>query len=143
MLAFALATASVSAEIYKWVEDGTVHYGNTPPAGQQAESVKTPAGPPKARTETAREALDERIEQDEEWREQEADKQEQARGADQLQEARKQNCDNARKALQQLENSRRLQYINDEGERAFLTEKQRQQRMDEARKLVQENCSPQ
>lgn len=140
MLTLALATASASAEVYKWVEDGTVHYGNTPPAGQQAESVKTPAGPPKARTENARETLDERIEQDEEWREQEADEQEQARGADQLQEARKQNCDNARKALQQLENSRRLQYINDEGERAFLTEKQRQQRMDEARKLMQKNC---
>ena len=29
----AVAPASVAAEIYKWVEpDGTVHYGNTPPA---------------------------------------------------------------------------------------------------------------
>lgn len=137
-LFFCLFPAVAAAEIYKWVdEQGQVHYGQSPPADQQAETVK---GPPGVDTEGARKALQERRDKLKELDEQRAERKKAAMEAEQQAQARKERCNAARESLAQLRTQNRVQYINEDGERAFLSEEQRQQRLDEAQKAVEESC---
>lgn len=139
-LALLLSAVAAAAEIYKWIENGTVHYGNTPPAGHKAETVR-PAAPPAARTEAAREALEARREQLQEQEHHEAELQQRAAVEAERRRVKQQNCDNARQALEQLQTHNRLQYTNEDGELAYLTEQQRNERMDKARERIRSNCS--
>ena len=50
-------------------------------------------------------------------------------------------CQNARDQLTHLLNSTRMQHVNDKGERAFVTEDERQGRIQKARDQIKEHCT--
>lgn len=147
-LAIACLLAAVAlpatGEMYKWTdEDGSVHYTQTPPPDGNAEvinpdpSVKSGG---KSASNSERNDRPKGGKDNRDGNKEDGDKELTPEQKQEKQLAMKQNCDNAREALQKLQSQTRLQYINDEGERAFLSEEQRQQRMDKARGMIEKNC---
>ena len=135
-----LSALSVSAEIYKWTdEDGVTHYGQKPPTEQAAESFRLPSSVSSQsqsadETETAEELKESEDTPGQTEAEKRVNKQKEI-------QAKKQNCENARAALQELKNRPRMQYINDDGERAFFTDEERQKKIDEAQDIADRNCN--
>ena len=59
-----LLIGGVSAAVYKWVdESGMVHYGDSPPAESDVQSVAVPKGPSQEEVERARQQMQEKIDQ--------------------------------------------------------------------------------
>lgn len=136
-LLLALSTTAMASQVYKWVDDkGVTHFGANPPQGQAATSVNTVIAQPKAPTTAAKptppsedrgsaeqKAIDAKVKQ---------------QVAEQAAE-RKKYCETVRTNLAQLQNNPRLRTeIN--GEQVRLGEDQRQEKIAEAQKAIQENC---
>lgn len=137
-LFFCLFPVIATAEIYKWVdEQGQVHYSQNRPVDQQVETIK---GPSKVDTEAAQKALQERRDKLNAIDEERAEENKKAAEAEKQAQANKERCNAALEAMARLRSQNRMQYINEEGERAFMTEEQRQQRLEEAQKAVEESC---
>jgi hypothetical protein len=126
--------------IYKWVDaQGVVQYSSTPPLtshAQQVDPPKAPAEDPKAATEHLRHKLQAFTEH----RAPQAQKAEEERKAQAEQALKQQNCKSARWNLEALErrSARRLQ--DPQGNIIRLTEQDRQERIDEARKQIENYC---
>ena len=139
VLALALG-GSAAAEMYKSVdEDGNVVFSQTPPRGKESEVIKPryakqPAGAvkstPGSTAETDGAGGDA------------AGKTPKELTPEQL-VIKKQNCTNAKEQLAQMQGPRanRLQYVNENNERAFLTEDQRNSRISKAQKALKEYCN--
>ncbi|MCU7849642.1 MAG: DUF4124 domain-containing protein [Candidatus Thiodiazotropha sp. (ex Lucinoma kastoroae)] len=134
-----LFSTTASAEIYRWVnEDGVVIFSRTPPPGAKAETVKIRNSSPSSAndSEDRLKKLHQRLADSEEDRGlKKAKQREQAED-----KARnKQNCNAARKNLEQLTAlANRLYKVGDEYLR--LTEEDRQKRMQQARDQIKEHC---
>ncbi|WP_191489662.1 DUF4124 domain-containing protein [Pseudomonas sp. FEN] len=133
-LLFALSPLCQAGQIYKWVDaQGVTHFDAQPPAGQSA-TVVTPAvgnvpAPPRAALPTSAPVGDQNA----------VDAKVKKQIADQ-EAARKAYCEKVRTNLAQLENNARVrEEVN--GELRRLTEEERQTRLLEARKAIEENCS--
>lgn len=122
-----------AAQIYKWVDaQGVTHFDAQPPAGQAAQAIDTgkpvaaPPAPPPQSQDGAREqeAVDAKV------RKQVA-----------AQEAkRKEACDEQRTNLAQLQNNPRVrQEVN--GEFRRFTEEERQARIAEVKKYLDDQCN--
>lgn len=143
-LLLALSTSAMAGQVYKWVDaQGVTHFGAQPPEGQQATSVNTsvpkprpslpsldsvntqpPASLPESKPVGDQKAIDEKVKAD---------------VASQEAERRKY-CDNIRTNLAQLQNNPRLRAeVNGEVQR--LTEEERQSRIKEAEKAINDNCN--
>lgn len=137
-LLLCLLPLSAAGEVYKWIDDdGTVHYGQKPPAGQQAETVKPQSS---VDTEAARESFRQRQEELQSRDEQRAEKKKTEAEEEKKAAARKERCQAAKRALEQMQTQNRIQYINDEGERAYMSEEQRQEREKQAREMKEKHC---
>ena len=126
--------------IYKWTDDeGNVHYSSSPPPDQQAETVKPP---PATDSEAAQKSLQKSrdILQPPEEKNKDSEKKKAAAEAEPDPAAKKKRCEAARKALEQLRTANRLQYINEDGERAYMTPEQRAEREKKAQEMVEKNC---
>ena len=133
------------AGIKKWVDaDGNVHYSDSGPEDNvQTQSVRNVAGKdqanvpsgytPKSPAEREAEMRKSRKLKDEASQKQ-TEKDAQAA-------AKKQNCDNARKNVQTLEDSPRVTTYDQNGERTFMEDSERAQRLEEARKAVGDYCN--
>ncbi|MDZ7737239.1 MAG: DUF4124 domain-containing protein [Gammaproteobacteria bacterium] len=138
MLLLCLLPFAAAGEIYKWVdEDGTVHYGQSPPPDQQAETVKPP---PSVDTEGAQKSLQEQREKLREMDEQRAERKKTAAEAEQEAAAMKERCEAAKRVLEQLRTQNRLQVTNEGGERTYMTPEQREEREKKAREMMEKNC---
>ena len=142
ILAVALATlafAATAQQIYKWTDkDGRVHYGEKPPEDVKSNEVKVQTGGSGAPTEDAQSWKQKEVEFQK--RKQERDKVDHAAGdADKAAERRKKLCENARGELQFV-SSGVLYENNDKGERVYLTEAQRAQRIERAKQKIAANC---
>ena len=136
-----LCVTPAFAEIYKWTdENGNVVFSEKPPPDGKAEALKPRVGrasPPAAASGPAAAA------------EPQSDITDASHGQapEKLtpeQIARKrQNCENAKSQLADMQSARanRLQYVNEQGERAFLTPEQREERTRKAREAIKEYCS--
>ena len=148
MKPFALAVIALfvaiaaNAQVYEWKDSqGKTHYSDKPPIGTSpvkkigsAESSAPNSSPQKT---TADREL--------EFRKRQKDAQESAEKAQKEQAAstdRKDNCANARRALEVLESGERIALRNDQGERYYLDDDQRQQETAKARQAIQSNCKP-
>jgi hypothetical protein len=132
---FALSTAAVAGQVYKWVDaQGVTHFGAQPPEGQNATSINTAAPPPKTPAkppvdattpgpDDEQAAIDAKVKQD--VAKQEAE--------------RKKFCETVRTNLAQLENNPRVR-VESNGEVRRLNEEERQQRIAESKKSIEENC---
>lgn len=136
--ALLLAIGPVSAaQVYKWVDDkGVTHFDAQPPVGVEASSVNTKVNQPKKAipdqvapssskepNEAQQKAIDAKVKQDVA-----------------AQEAERQRfCEMQRSNLSQLMNNPRIR-IEENGQTRRLTEEERQQRINEAKKGIAENC---
>jgi hypothetical protein len=138
-------TLNAHAEARKWVDaDGTVHYSDSiPPEVTTSETVRnisrkseaeTPAAVP-TKSIAEREAEYKKAKQKKEESSQRKT-QEEARV-----DEKKRNCETARKNLRSLEEGGRIVTYDANGERAYLEDSAREQRLAEAQKSVSENCN--
>ncbi len=151
-LLLALASFSASAGLTKWVDsEGRVHYSDTPPpANVKSQSVRTSPAQGAAETPASGVSGASGVAGPKSIYEMEADlkkerkaKEEAAQKAakEQEQAAQKQQaCEQARSQLQTLQNAPRVVEYNEKGERVYLDDASRQQRMDEAQGAVSKYC---
>lgn len=144
-VAILLATATVAAQVYKWVDkDGKVQYTDTPPAegATKAEpkklnlSTSTPTAaagaPPKTLQDRAKD-FDKR----------KTDAAEQAKKAEEMKkeaDANAANCTAARTALRELESGRPMVRTSASGEREVVDDTARQADIEKARKSEAAFC---
>jgi len=132
---------SAHAAFYKWVDaNGVTQYSQSPPASghyQEMRSTPTPplsdtstddkkveASPPTKGSATAQAATPP------------PDAQQQAK----LQMEREQYCQRARKSLATLQNHARLRYQAEDGSIRIMSEEDKQAKITETRKMIDETC---
>ncbi len=138
-LVLALGGPALANEIYKWTDDeGNVHYGDRPSGEPTEERVfisykRTDGAAVQARVAARRE-------NDEIRREARADD---ARSEEEIRaerEDRKKKCDDYRAKLETLVTSRRLYREDENGERVYLEDNEREDARQRAEELVAEYC---
>ncbi|MBL8519915.1 MAG: DUF4124 domain-containing protein [Betaproteobacteria bacterium] len=148
--AILLAAATVTAQVYRWVDkDGKVQYSDQPPpAGASKADPKKIADAPAAATGSAAAGgsksiadqskdFDKRRKDAAKKSDEQSKKDEEARKVtenDQL------NCKNARAALKDLESGRPIARTNESGDRSYLTDEQRQAEMARAKEIAADSC---
>jgi hypothetical protein len=140
LMLLTLVSTTLFAETYRWVsEDGVVTYSQTPPPDAESKVIKTYSAPSsdadaaKQRLQKLRQDLADR---EEDRSLQKSEKQEQIKDS----KIRKQNCQAARSNLNALiALGNRLYKVGNEYLR--LTEEQKQERMNEAKKQIEEYCN--
>ncbi|QKX17368.1 DUF4124 domain-containing protein [Microbulbifer sp. YPW1] len=156
-LSLGLMAATAQADgIYKWVdEDGVVHFTSQPPQKKQVEVVKAPrserykkwqeeqqalvaqrkmstAGKP---NEEASSVAPQQSSRDDAEKKAENVATEKAEMA-----ARAQRCRSAQQRLQELESHARVREVDASGGYRVLPEEERQQRIQQTRQILQNNC---
>ena len=132
-LILGLSSLSMAGQIYKWVDaQGVTHFDAQPPPTGQASQVTLPAAPPptaapKPKPENTVDR--EQVAADTKVKQQVAEQEKQ----------RKAYCDGARINLAQLRNNPRVME-NVAGELRRMTEEQRQARIGEMQKAIEQNC---
>ncbi|RLJ16644.1 DUF4124 domain-containing protein [bacterium endosymbiont of Escarpia laminata] len=142
---FFLAAISLAAgaQTYRWVgEDGVTVYSQTPPPSGSAEVIKHRAAPKSNPTDTeaAKKSL-KKMRQDLEDRREDRKLAKQAQDEQQRTAAtRLQNCEVGRSNLRNLTALGNRKLRTQDGEYLRLTEEERQTRMEQARKDIEDNC---
>ena len=138
--AIAAAPVASAQQMYKWKDEkGVTHFSeNPPPDGSKADKIEVkpvggerPAVPPP-----------------DSWRNKELEsKQQKAKteGVDAIakkreEDQRAQKCQAYKREMDSLTSGVRLFQLNDKGERVFMEDKERQDRIEEAKKAIRENC---
>jgi hypothetical protein len=148
LLAGALVSGSVMADIYKWVDtDGNVHYGDRPTGAAmsspgQIEQVAIAS----RRTDTAKvqAGVEARMVRDTQRSDARSVAAEEKMEAEQLKveaDERATKCSTYRERMQKFTNSRRLYRVDDNGEREYLNDTQMTAARAQVEKQVQEYCS--
>lgn len=134
-LMLALSTTATASQIYKWVDaQGVTHFGAQPPQGQDATTINTSAPPPRQTPAEPKPTVEELLDPEQAA----IDKKVKEEVAAQETE-RKKFCETARTGLAQLENNPRLR-IEEKGEVRRIDENERQERIAELKKSINENC---
>lgn len=135
----ALVASLASAEgVYKWVDaEGRTHFGSRPPPGQKTEQLSRQVGPSDAAPAQGNRSWQEQLDLSNQRRQQARDKEQAA--VRQEQEGR-QRCQAARSALDSLERGGARYRINDQGEREYLDDAQRQAARELASQRVATYC---
>ena len=140
VFAFVAAPLASAQQMYKWKDEkGVWHFSeNPPPDGGKAEKIEVkpvggerPAVPPP-----------------DAWRNKELESKQQkakSEGADAIakkreEERRAEKCRAYKAELDNLTGGVRLFHLNDKGERVFMEDKERHERIEEAKKVIRENC---
>ena len=145
-LAILLATATVAAQVYKWVDkDGKVQYTDTPPppgaTKAEPKKVETPGSPATtAAPATAGKSLQDRTKDFDKRKTESAEKAKKDSESQQSAEVDADNCRNARTALIDLESGRPINRSNDKGERIFISDEERAADIAKARAVVASAC---
>jgi hypothetical protein len=138
-----LASTNTFAAISKWVDDqGQVHYSDQPPPpGNQPKTLREDAdAPDSASGASATKTL---AEHEAELKKDKAEKQSAADKAAQLKAAEdtlKANCANAQQNLRSLESGMRIMEVDANGQRYYVDDTQRQQRIDKAKQDISNSC---
>lgn len=151
LICLLLASADIFAGNNKWVDaDGNVHYSDQPPpANVKAKTLRTssdnaaPASAVAASAVAAGSAQKTIAEREAELRKAQAAKKETADKAAQEQakkDAEKTNCSAAQQNLRALQDGMRLMELDAKGERSYLNDEQRRQRVEKAQEDVKTYC---
>ena len=139
-----LASANAFAAISKWVDDqGQVHYSDRPPPpGSQQKILREDAN---VQDTAASSPSDQKTiaEREADLKKEKADKQSEAGKAAQKQaaeDARKASCDSAQENLRALQSGLRVITVDANGEKSYMDDKERQQRIDKANQAISDNC---
>ncbi len=143
LLLLSLVSLSAQAGLNKWVDEhGKVHYSDSPPIDAKTESVRniTGKGQEAAPADYSSKSYSQREAEMKKARENKKEASEKsASEAAQLQE-RKRNCAAARENLRALESGTRLVTYDENGEKRFLDDTDREQRLNSAREAIKGNC---
>jgi hypothetical protein len=147
VLIFALSICSLNAhaELNKWVDaDGSVHYSDTiPPEVEKAQTLRNMAGKDQtaapasfsAKSVAEREAD---LKKSKKEKEEAAMKKSQEKAQADL---KRENCAASRENLRTLEESTRIVTHDANGERTYLDDAAREQRLNDTRKAISANCN--
>lgn len=143
LLALAAATPALAETIYKWVdESGTVHYGERPPEGVDAELVTVTSAKPQGSVD---DPYAETRAQQADQKEAEAERMVEAAAAieqQQQEQARIEAACAAQKSrLEQLIPRSKILLQNPDGTSRMLGDDERLAMIEESQKFVDENCS--
>ena len=135
---------NAQAGLNKWVDaDGKVHYSDTPPPDVTAETVHDFNG--KGQADAAPGYTQKSLaEREADWKKSKQEKEDAAKKQaekDKQAEARKSNCAAARENVRILEDSPRISTIDENGQRTFMDDAARSQKLEEARKVISESCN--
>jgi len=135
----ALTTSTAAAAMYKWTDaDGSTQYGQYPPAGVQAERVKT--SPQPASQPQPAPSPQQRLKELEQQQQKQSEKEIEAAAEKQKAETIKKNCEIAKNNLAGLQmGGHRLTRLPD-GSYTRLSEEERLSRVADAEKHIKEYC---
>jgi hypothetical protein len=139
-----LASTNTFAAISKWVDDqGQVHYSDQPPPpGKQPKTLREDADTPDSASSGAS-ATKTLAEHEAELKKDKAEKQSAADKAAQLKAAEdtlKANCANAQQNLRSLESGMRIMEVDANGQRYYIDDAQRQQRIAKTKQDISNSC---
>lgn len=151
LILLTLVSASAFAGLNKWVDaNGKVHYSDQPPpanvkamtlrSASSAKDSATEGGAAASSAPAAPKTIAEReaeLKKAQQAKKEAADKAARERAEA---EAREENCIAARKNLGMLQEGMRMMEINDKGERYYLDDEQRQQRIAKAQQDISAYC---
>lgn len=145
IIALSLLALNANAALNKWVDsDGTVHYSDTRPSDDvDVQGVRNIAGKDQANataTYSPKTVAEREIEMKKAKQEKEDALKKQAQ-KDAEMETRKSNCAAARENVRVLENSPRLVTYDANGERTFVDDATRAQRLEESQKTISSSCN--
>jgi hypothetical protein len=143
-----LVGSTANAQMYKWVDaDGKVRYGDTPPPGGKASTVKPPAAGPAAPAASSKEGGRKGPltpeEQAQAFRMRQAEAKTAAEKAEREQQekaAKDAACEQSRGYLRTLQSGQRIARTNSSGERYFLDDSQVAQELAKEQQTVQAAC---
>ena len=141
-IAILLATATVAAQVYKWVDkDGKVQYSDTPPPADatKAEAKKVDAGALAPGTAAAP-TLEKRAKDFDKRRNEEIEKGKKAAEAQKKADVDEENCKNAKIVIRDLESGRPLKRATEQGESKYMSDEERQADLEKARATVATSC---
>lgn len=138
-----LSSANAFAGLNKWVDaDGKVHYSDQPPpANVKAQTLRLTSDAPA--TESAVDAPKTIAEREVELKKAQQAKKDAAEKAAQEQarmDVEKSNCAIAQNSLRTLQNGMRLVEIDANGERSYIDDEQRQQRIEKVQQDIDRYC---
>jgi type IV secretory pathway VirJ component len=145
-IAIFLATATVAAQVFKWIDkDGKVNFSDTPPPAEAVKgeakkltvlpAANTPAPAPakvKIAVDQAKEAEKKKTEL--------ADKAKKDEAAEQNAKQNEERCKDAKRYLSTLDSGTPIRQSNDAGERVFMNDEQRASETARAKIAVTESC---
>ena len=143
-IAILLATATVAAQVYKWVDkEGKVQYTDTPPpaSATKAEAKKLDAAPVAApAVGTPTKSLADRAKDFDKRKTDDAEKQKKAEFDKKNAEIAAANCTAAKTNLKTFESGRPLVRSTETGDREVMSDEARQADLVKARKAIDEFC---
>lgn len=145
-LAILLATATVAAQVYKWVDkDGKVQYTDTPPppGAAKADPKKVETGPASGTADSAAPTGKSLAERAKDFDKRRADADAKAKkdaDAEKVAKNNEQVCRDAKIFLSDLESGRPLYRSNEKGERELVGEDQRKADVARARESIAAAC---
>ena len=143
-LAILLATATVAAQVYKWVDkDGKVQYTDTPPPANatKSEAKKIDTSPPVAAKASApTKSLQDRAKDFDKRKAADAEKSKKIETDQQNVAANAASCRDANIAIKSLETGRPRTRTSESGAREILDDEARQAELTKARKAVADFC---
>ena len=144
-VAILLATATVAAQVYKWVDkDGKVQYSDTPPPASatkvEAKRIDTPPAAAASTGAVPEKSLQDRAKDYDKRKAAVAEKAKKSDTEKQNADLNVANCANARSALRDLESGRPLVRTAESGDREFVSDEARQADIAKARKSIADFC---
>jgi len=140
-LCLVTATAVASAQIYRWKdENGRIVFSDKPPEGRVRQQEKVGAPPSSTPSGGAPKSLAEQ-EISFQKRQKEARERAEKTGKEEAAQAEKQEyCTSLRRQLMALESGERIVRRDENGERQFLEDAQREQEIAKVRQAMQNTC---
>jgi hypothetical protein len=134
------AVGLAQAAMYKWVdENGVTQYTQYPPPDRKVDVVAPPP-PPAEDPEGAQKKLESLLQKQDEQRKATATAEGEQAKADAEAKQREARCQSARKNLEVLTTGGRKRVVGPDGVATYLPEEDRQARIAEARKAIEESC---
>lgn len=141
LLGLLVLSAPATAEFYKWTDkDGNVHYGEKPPENTELQNIDTSTVNTMSAEESSRAARELNATMEDRRAYQQRQEQAKAKEARQKQQMQKR-CKYMRNDLANLNRQMRIFHTNDQGERIYLDDEQRQKKIVELQKNVKQYCS--
>jgi Domain of unknown function (DUF4124) len=143
IITLALISFNVHAGLSKWVDaEGKVHYSDTPPPDVTTQSVRNIAGKDQADAPASysQKSVAEQEAELKKAKQQKTEAEQKKAQQDANTQARKNNCAAARENVQTLKGSTGIVTYNAKGERTYMDENTRAQRLEESNKAVSTYC---